>query len=84
MSEKKFNFYKCLLYGWAGKNVTTAIYVLLPILIILGFTASGMEFDDISSVISESIMLLATITIMYFIMAFDWNKFLANLKKKRN
>ena len=73
--EKKFKFYKCLLWGWAGKNITTIFYVTLPILIMFGIMATGMEFNDISSIISEAIMLLVSLTIVYFIMAFDWNKY---------
>ena len=80
--EKKFKFYKCLLWGWAGKNITTIFYVTLPILIIFGIMATGMEFNDISSIISEAIMLLVSLTIVYFIMAFDWNKYVENKTEK--
>ena len=78
MTERKLNYGKCILYGWLGKNVTTFAYVCLPILIILGIAATGVEVNDTSSVISESIMLLATLTIMFFILAFDWNKYIEN------
>jgi hypothetical protein len=81
MSEKKLNLFKLILAGWAGKTITTMIYVLLPILIILGFTASGIEVNDISTVITEALMLLVTLTIMFFILGFNWNKF---LEDKRN
>jgi hypothetical protein len=81
MSEKKFNLSKLIIAGWAGKTVTTFIYVLLPILIILGFSASGIEVNDISTVITEALMLLVTLTIMFFILGFNWNKF---LEDKRN
>ncbi len=79
MTERKFKFFKCLLWGWAGKNITTIFYVILPLLIMFGLTATGMEVNDISSVITEAIMLLVSLTIIYFIMAFDWNKY---VKKK--
>jgi membrane protein YqaA with SNARE-associated domain len=82
MSEKKFNIPKLILAGWAGKTITTTIYVLLPILIILGLAASGIEVNDESTVITEAIMLLVTLTIMFFILAFDWNKFLEDQRKK--
>ncbi len=82
MSEKKFNLFKLILAGWAGKTVTTMFYVLLPILIILGFTASGIEVNDVSTVITEALMLLVTLTIMFFILGFNWNKFLEDKRNK--
>jgi hypothetical protein len=82
MSEKKLNLFKLILAGWAGKTITTMIYVLLPILIILGFTASGIEVNDISTVITEALMLLVTLTIMFFILGFNWNKFLEDKRNK--
>jgi len=82
MSDKKFSITKCLLAGWMGKTITTTFYVLLPILIILGISATGIEANDVSSVITEAIMLLVSLTIMFFIIAFNWNKFLENRQKK--
>jgi hypothetical protein len=82
MSEKKFSIFKLIIAGWAGKTITTTAYVLLPLLIILGFTASGIEVNDESTVITEAIMLLITLTIMFFILAFDWNKFLEDKRAK--
>jgi len=82
MSEQKINFPKCLFWGWMGKNFTTTFYVMLPILILLGISASGLEVNDVSSVITESIMLIATLTIMFFILAFDWNKYIENKQNK--
>ena len=82
MSEKKFSMPKIILAGWAGKTITTTIYVLLPILIILGLAASGIEVNDESTVITEAIMLLVTLTIMFFILGFDWNKFLEDKREK--
>jgi hypothetical protein len=76
MSKKKVNLTGCLFWAWMGKNITMLFYVLLPILILLGFNASGIEFNDVSSVITEAIMLLITLTIMYFIMSFNWNKYI--------
>lgn len=81
-SEKKFKFYKCLIWGWAGKNITTIFYVTLPLLITLGIMATGMEFNDISNIISEAIMLLVSLTIVYFIMAFNWNKYVEKKTEK--
>lgn len=82
MSEKKLSIPKLIIAGWIGKTITTTIYVLLPILIILGLAASGIEVNDESTVITEAIMLLVTLTIMYFILAFDWNKFLEEKRKQ--
>ena len=76
LSKQKINFFKCLIFGWLGKNITTLFYVFLPILINIGFSTSGIEVNDVSSVITEALMLIATLTIMFFILAFDWNKFL--------
>ena len=82
MSERKINFPKCLIWAWAGKNFTTLFYVLLPILIIFGVNVTGVSLGDISSVITEALMLLVTITLMYFIMSFNWNKLIEKRQNK--
>jgi len=76
MSDKKINFPICILWAWLGKNITTIFYVIFPILISLGFGATGIEVDDISSVITESLMLIITLAIMQFILSFNWSRFL--------
>ena len=76
MSDKKINFPTCIIWAWAGKNITTIFYVIFPLLILLGFSATGIELNDISSVITESIMLLITLAIMQFILQFNWEKYL--------
>ena len=83
MSDKKVNYLKCVLWGWLGKNFTTLFYVTLPIFIILGYRASGIEINDITSVITESIMLLVTLTIMFFILSFNWDKFIDQRQSKK-
>ena len=83
MSGKKINFPRCLLWAWAGKNLTTLFYVLFPILILLGFTATGIEVSDISSVVTEAFMLLITLAIMQFILSFNWEKYLTKRSEKR-
>jgi len=80
MTEKKINFFRCLLSGWAGKTITTMFYVMLPILFLLGITAFGAETDFVSSVVTEAIMLLATLSMMFLIFSFDWNKLIENRK----
>jgi len=66
----------------AGKNVTTIFYVTFPILLLLGFTATGIEVGDISSVITESIMLIITLAVMQLIFTIDWEKYLAKRSEK--
>jgi membrane protein YqaA with SNARE-associated domain len=83
MSDKKINFPICILWAWLGKNVTTVFYVIFPILISLGFGATGVEIDDISSVITEALMLIITLAIMQFILSFNWEKFLNNRREKK-
>jgi len=82
LSKQKINFGKCIVYGWLGKNITTIFYVFLPILILIGFSSSGMEINDTSSIITEALMLIATLSIMFFILSFNWNKFLEDRKTK--
>ncbi|MHA1104793.1 MAG: hypothetical protein ACTSPN_03630 [Promethearchaeota archaeon] len=86
MSDKKINFTKCLFWGWLGKNITTLFYVILPLFLILGYTATGIDINDISSVITEAVMLLITISVMFFILSFNWDKYLdkRSLVKKKN
>ncbi|NVM17344.1 MAG: hypothetical protein HWN80_06475 [Candidatus Lokiarchaeota archaeon] len=83
MSDKKINFPICILWAWLGKNVTTIFYVIFPILISLGFGATGIEVDDISSVITEALMLMLTLAIMQFILSFNWEKYLNNRREKK-
>lgn len=82
MSDKKINFPVCIIWAWLGKNVTTVFYVIFPILISLGFGATGIEVDDISSVITEALMLIITLAIMQFILSFNWEKYLNNRREK--
>jgi hypothetical protein len=83
MSKRKIHFWKCVVWGWLGKNVTTLFYMSLPILIVLGLNATGIEIGDVSSVITESLMLLVTISLMYFILSFNWDKFLEKRREKK-
>ena len=82
MSDKKINFPICIIWAWLGKNVTTIFYVIFPILISLGFGATWIEVDDISSVITEALMLIITLAIMQFILSFNWDKYLNNRREK--
>ncbi|MFX0056966.1 MAG: VTT domain-containing protein [Candidatus Hodarchaeota archaeon] len=79
----KYPFWKSIIPGWIGKNVITIIYCLWPIFIALGFAVTGGQPNDISSVITEALMLLLTISFMFFIMAFNWNKYLNKRKQKK-
>jgi len=78
----KYPVWKCILPGWMGKIFITSIYCLTPVFISLGLNIS-LASDDFSSVITEAIMLLITITVMFFIMSFDWNQLMENMKKKK-
>ena len=84
MLEKRINFTKCLFWGWMGKNITTYFYVILPIAIALGFNTTGITMNAISSVITEALMLLITLTVMFFILAFNWDKYLEKRYSKKN
>ena len=84
MSDKKIKISKCIIWAWAGKNITTLFYVIIPLLILLGFSATGIELNDTSSVITESVMLLITLAIMQFILQFNWDKFLDKGSEKNS
>lgn len=79
----KYSYYKAIIPAWLGKNFTTLFYCCWPILIELGFTSQGIQSNSISSIITEALLLLVTITVMFFIMAFDWEKFLEKRKQKK-
>lgn len=79
----KYPFWKCIIPGWLGKNFTILFYCCWPIFIALGFTTQGIQSNDISSIITEAVLLLVTIAVMYFIMAFDWKKLLEKREKKK-
>ena len=79
----KYPFWKCIIPGWLGKNFTTLFYCCWPILVAIGFVAQGIQTNDIHSIITEAILLLVTITVMFFIMAFDWTKFLEKRSQKK-
>jgi membrane protein YqaA with SNARE-associated domain len=84
MSEKKINFPICFMWAWLGKNITTIFYVIIPIFISLGFGATGIQVDDISSVITEALMLIITLAVMQFILSFNWEKYLKNRRERKN
>ena len=83
MSNKKINFPICFIWAWLGKNVTTVFYVLIPIFISLGFGVTGIEVDDVSSIITESLMLILTLAVMQFILSFNWDKYLNMRREKK-
>lgn len=80
----KYPFWKCIIPGWLGKNFTTLFYCCWPIFVAVGFTAQGLEPNGRSSIITEAILLLVTITVMFFIMSFDWIKYLEKRRQKKN
>jgi len=79
----KYPFWKAIVPGWFGKTITIMLYCMWPLLIALGLFATGGQSNDISSVITEALMLLITISVMFFIMIFDWNKYIDNRKRKK-
>ncbi len=79
----KYPFWKCIIPGWLGKNVTTLFYCCWPIFVALGLVTQGIQSNDISSVITEAILLLVTITVMFFIMSFNWTKYLEKRSQKK-
>ncbi|MFX0027658.1 MAG: VTT domain-containing protein [Candidatus Hermodarchaeota archaeon] len=80
----KYPFWKCIIPSWLGKNFTILFYCCWPIFMALGFTSQGIQSNNISSIITEAIMLLVTLGVMFFIMSFDWKKFLEKRKEKRD
>jgi hypothetical protein len=84
MSKMKIKIARCVFWGWLGKNITTFFYVSLPILIVLGLNATGIEIGDVSSVITESLMLLITISLMFFILSFNWDRYLRKRREKKS
>ena len=79
----KYPFSKCIIPAWLGKNLTILFYCCWPIFVALGFTSQGIQSNSKSNIITEAVLLLVTITVMYFIMAFDWAKFLEKRKQKK-
>jgi len=83
MGDPNFKFRKIILAGWLGKNITTTFYCLLGVFIEIGLLAINIEVNDISTVITEAIMLLVTLTIMFFILAFNWQKYFEDKRKNK-
>jgi membrane protein YqaA with SNARE-associated domain len=79
----KYPFWKCIIPAWIGKNFTILFYCVWPIFVAIGLTSQGISTNDASSIITEAILLLVTITVMFFIMSFDWTKFLEKRKLRK-
>ncbi len=79
-----YPFYKIIIPGWLGKNITTLIYCMIPLLLYWGINVAGFQTNALSDIITETIMLLVTISVMYFIMAFDWNKYIDKISNKKD
>jgi len=79
----KYPFWKSIVPAWLGKSFTILFYCLWPIFVLIGLTPQGITTDSISSIITEAILLLVTITVMFFIMSFDWEKYLTRRKQKK-
>ncbi|MHA1670180.1 MAG: hypothetical protein ACTSV5_06320 [Promethearchaeota archaeon] len=83
MSDPNFKFRKLVLVGWMGKNVTTFFYCLLGIFQEIGLLATNIETSDVSSIVTEAIMLLVTLALMFFILAFNWEKYFNEKRTKK-
>ncbi len=79
----KYPFWKCLIPGWLGKTMTIIFYLCWPIFIYLGFQLEGLIMDDTSSIILEALLILITLTVMFFIMAFNWNEYIKERMEKK-
>jgi len=79
----KYPFWKCIIPAWIGKNFTILFYCVWPIFVAIGLTSQGISTNDVSSIITEALLLLVTITVMFFIMSFDWTKFLEKRKLRK-
>jgi membrane protein YqaA with SNARE-associated domain len=79
----KYPFWKCIIPGWLGKNFTILFYCCWPIFIALGFSTQGIQSNNISTIITEALLLLVTVTVMFFIMTFNWTKLLEKKSKIR-
>jgi membrane protein YqaA with SNARE-associated domain len=79
----KYPFWKSIVPAWLGKSFTILFYCMWPIFVLIGLTPQGITTDSISSIITEAILLLVTITVMFFIMSFDWEKYLTRRKQKK-
>ncbi|TFG00333.1 MAG: hypothetical protein EU541_02605 [Promethearchaeota archaeon] len=80
---RKYPLWKTLIPAWLGKNVTTLLYCCWPLFLEAGLIATGLESNDTSTIITEAVILLFTITVMYFIFSFNWDRYATNLEKKR-
>ncbi|MHA1688173.1 MAG: hypothetical protein ACTSYC_11780 [Promethearchaeota archaeon] len=79
----KYPFWKCVIPGWLGKSFTILFYCCWPIFIYLGFQLEVLIMDDTSSIILEALLILITLTVMFFIMAFNWNEYIKEHEKKK-
>jgi len=69
-----FSFWKVILPGAAGKAFTITVYMFYPIFI--GAAAESMGGD----VILEGIILGITVTIIFSLMMYDWNKLMPKIE----
>ncbi|MHA2005956.1 MAG: VTT domain-containing protein [Promethearchaeota archaeon] len=79
----KYPFWKCIIPAWLGKNFTILFYCLWPIFVKLGLTRQEIFNNDMSSIITEAVLLLVTITVMFFIMSFNWVKFIEKRRSRK-
>ena len=80
---RKYPLWKTLIPAWLGKNVTTLLYCCWPLFLEAGLITFGLESNDTSTIITEAIILVFTITIMYFIFSFNWDRYAKNLENRK-
>lgn len=73
----KYPWYKCILPGWLGKNVTTIFYVFWPVLINLSLIGGGYAHSSDplvvnSGIIVEAVMMGVSILVIAIILSVDW------------
>jgi membrane protein YqaA with SNARE-associated domain len=79
----RYPWYKAIIPGWLGKTFTTLFYCTWPILLQIGFIGAGMELNVVSDVVTESIMLIVTLSVMMFIFSFDWGRYAEDREKRK-
>jgi hypothetical protein len=80
----KYPWYKAIIPGWLGKSVITLFYCVWPILLQVGLLEIGLELNAELDIITEGISLLLTISVMFFIFSFNWDRFLMKRRESKN
>ncbi|MCP4761373.1 MAG: hypothetical protein GY870_06300 [archaeon] len=81
----KYPFWKCIIPGWLGKNFTTLLYMFYPVLIAIltNLTDPSENGSMAGNVVSETIIFAISITVILFLMMYDWNKMVPKMEEKQ-